>query len=121
MSQFINACDIGVPMRSENFANNFVVTLALLQYWACGKPVLVPRLKAIAAIVRDGENGETYDPRSPEEFCEKLKLLMTERAFRERQGSEGRMLVRKFFDKRIVAEDLYLGVTRLLSTAKHTH
>src|SRR5205807_2708612 len=34
ISRFINACDIGLPMRSGNFANNFVVTLALLQYWA---------------------------------------------------------------------------------------
>ena len=119
--QFINACDIGVPMRSGNFANNFVVTLALLQYWACGKPVLAPRMKAIAAIVHDGENGETYDPKNPEEFREKLKLLLTRRADLVGQGIEGRKLVLKAFDKCVVAEDLYLGVTRLLSAENQTN
>jgi len=120
MPQFINACDVGVPMRSANFANNFVVTLGLLQYWACGKPVLAPRLKAISAIVHDGENGETYDPRKPSEFSEKIRLLMTERTSRLDEGREGRRLVCEAFDKSVVAQALYLGVTRLLSAEKQT-
>jgi len=77
-------------------------------------------MKAIAAIVHDGENGETYDPRNPEEFCEKLNSLLSERAHRVRQGIEGRRVVRKVFDKRVVAEDLYLGLIRLLSARKQT-
>jgi len=117
ITRFLNACDIGIPMRSGNFANNFVVTLALLQYWACAKPVLAPRLKAIADVVRDGENGETFDPRSPQEFCAKLNVLLTEESARLRQGIEGRKLVRKSFDKGVVAEQLYSGVTRLLLAA----
>ena len=121
MPHFINACDVGVPMRSGNFANNFVVTLGLLQYWACGKPVLAPRLKAIAGIVHDGENGETYNPKSPEEFCEKLTLLATEDTSRVREGREGRRLVCKTFDKKVVAEELHECVTRLLSMAKQAN
>ena len=118
ITRFLNACDIGIPMRSGNFANNFVVTLALLQYWACAKPVLAPRMKAIADTVRNGENGETFDPQNPQEFCDKLKLLVTENASRLRQGAEGRRLVCKSFDKAVVAKELYLGVTQLLSIAK---
>ncbi len=121
ITQFLNACDIGIPMRSGNFANNFVVTLALLQYWACGKPVLAPRMKAIADAVRDGENGETFDPENAQEFCAKLKLLVTEKRSRLRQGAEGRRLALKSFDKSIVAQELYHGVTRLLSTEKQTN
>src|SRR2546427_9794757 len=100
------------------FSNNLVVPISLLQYRACAKPVLAPRMKAIADTVRNGENGETFDPQNPQEFCDKLKLLVTENASRLRQGAEGRRLVCKSFDKAVVAKELYLGVTQLLSIAK---
>ena len=95
-----------------------LLTLSLLQYWACAKPVLAPRMKAIADAVRDGENGETFDPGNPQEFSAKLRVLVTGESTRLRQGEEGRRFVRKSYDKGIVAEQLYYGVTRLLIAPK---
>jgi len=110
---YVSAADIGIPMRSRNFANNFVVTTALLQYWASGKPVLAPKLNAISEIVQDGVNGFVFD--GPEEFANKLKILSENETLRERLGSNGRKIVTEWFDKQRVAEMLFSALRRFLN------
>lgn len=103
---YITACDIGVPMRSSNFANNFVVTSAMLQYWACEKPILAPKLEAISAIVEDGKNGFLFSFEDSDEFKLKLGKLIEDPKLREDMGKRGRELVVQEFDKQKVAEKL---------------
>jgi glycosyltransferase involved in cell wall biosynthesis len=45
MPFYLQTCDIGVAMRSNNPGNDFVVTSPFLQYSVMGKPCLVSRRK----------------------------------------------------------------------------
>jgi glycosyltransferase involved in cell wall biosynthesis len=114
ITDYIAACDVGVPMRSSNFANNFVVTSALLQYWSREKPVLAPRLEAISDIVEDGKNGFLFSFEDPSEFKLKLGKLIEDAKLRENMGKHGRELVVREFDKQEVAKKLFNSVRYFL-------
>ena len=45
MHYFINECDLGIALRSDNPGNEYVVTSPFLQYGAMKKPCLVTRRK----------------------------------------------------------------------------
>jgi glycosyltransferase involved in cell wall biosynthesis len=59
--EYINACDIGIALRANNMANNFVVTTALMQYYACKKPVIAPGFEAIKEICKAFHDGSLVD------------------------------------------------------------
>ena len=102
MVDYINSCDIGIPMRGDNPANNFVVTSALLQYWACCKPVIAPKLEAVEGIVKDGENGYIFDFGKSNGFEEKLTRLLESEELRTTLGKEGRKTVDEKFRSEVI-------------------
>jgi glycosyltransferase involved in cell wall biosynthesis len=63
---YISACNIGLPLRSANLGNNFVVTTAFLQYAALKKPVIVPGLEAYKDTLADNPHQFIFDLNRPE-------------------------------------------------------
>lgn len=90
-------------MRSDNPANNFVITSALLQYWAMGKTVLTPKLKVMCEVLEEGENGFLFDMNDPDDFALKLEKMM-KRELRDRMGAKARDSSLKFDSRKVVAE-----------------
>ena len=113
---YINSCDIGIPMRSDNFANNFVVTSALLQYWACSKPIIAPRLESFEEVIGDGENGYLFDFDNIKEFEEKLDILIKNAELRKITGENGNMLVNQKFESSKVGNELSSAINYLIDS-----
>jgi glycosyltransferase involved in cell wall biosynthesis len=119
INDFLNSCDIGIPMRSDNLANHFVVTSALLQYWACAKPVMTPRLEAMEEIVRDGENGYTFSFNAHEEFGQKLQFLLKDREKRRELGQRGREVVLRRYQSVNIGKELCDAIEHFLGSIKN--
>jgi glycosyltransferase involved in cell wall biosynthesis len=102
--EYLGICDVGVVMRSGVLANNFVLTTALLQLWACGKPVVAPNLGAISQVVMHGENGLLFKPDDPEDLAEKIVYLIMNPNMARKFREEGIMLARKKFDCKVIGE-----------------
>lgn len=107
---YINACDIGLPMRSDNMANNFVVTMAMLQYLACKKPVLAPRLEATAQLVEEEQVGFLFTHYNFREFKLGLEKLIKDNNLRKEIGNRGVEVVKRKFSKEKIAHQLYKAI-----------
>lgn len=86
---YLAECHIGVPIRSSNLGNNFVITTALLQYWAMKKPVLAPRLPAISNIIKDGTNGVLFMPEDSEDLARKAIHYLKNPQLMQKTGLAG--------------------------------
>lgn len=63
--------------------------LTVLEAFASGIPVLVPRAGGLVENVQDGENGFLYTPQDPEDFTQKLKQLIDDPLLRKTLGNRG--------------------------------
>ena len=69
--------------------------LVLLEAWAAGTTVLSSRTSGAMGFVKDGENGFLFSLDAPEEFHEKLALLLEEDGLCKDQADEGYALLRE--------------------------
>jgi glycosyltransferase involved in cell wall biosynthesis len=99
MPLFLNAADIGIALRNANMANNFVVTTALMQYWACEKPLLAPDLESVRDIVQPGVNGLLFTPGDPHALASAIERMLQLRADWPEMGRKGREMVVDLFEK----------------------
>ena len=100
---YLNACDIGAMTLRATLNHDNYLSFKLFEYWACGLPVVVTRLKAIGRIVRHGENGLVADsedakPATPRPSC----ALIEDRALAKALGQSGRELVEREYDWRTI-------------------
>lgn len=63
--------------------------LTVLEAFASGIPVLVPRAGGLVENVQDGENGLIYTPQDTEDFTQKLKQLIDDPILRKTMGQQG--------------------------------
>ncbi len=87
---------IGVITRPLTAANDMIITLKLMEYWASGTAVVAPPLKAIREIAAENDNIVYFEPGSPESLAEKVGLLLEDDAFRQRVALGGYQRSRDF-------------------------
>lgn len=58
----------------------------IVEAYACGRPVIVPRLGGMAAVVEDGVTGLLYTPGDANDLAAKARWLMTHSAERARMA-----------------------------------
>lgn len=86
LNLFLNACDVSLVNREGRFSDHFQVTANLLHSLSCGCTTLAARLRGIAELVDDGQNGLLFDPDNGHEFRAKLERLLTDPDLRARLG-----------------------------------
>jgi D-inositol-3-phosphate glycosyltransferase len=69
-----------MPSHYESFG------MVALEAMACGTPVIASDVGGLGFLVQDGETGYTLPDGEPDKLCEKLTLLLEDRALRERMG-----------------------------------
>jgi len=79
--------------------------LKILQYQGVGVPVVCTPVGINRDLVEDGENG--FWARTPEEWIQKLSLLIENRELRERMGVSGRQKVGEGFSLQSCAPRIY--------------
>ncbi len=90
-------------------------SLVVLEYMACGKPVVATAVGGTPEAVADGETGLLVPPHSPERIAEALVTLLKDPARAEEMGRAGRRRAEGLFNvDRMVSDtmDVYRQVTR---------
>lgn len=105
----LGECDIGVMPLLDTPWERGKCGYKLIQYMACGLPVVASPVGANAEIVRDGENGLLA--KTPEEWVEALDRLLGDAALRRRMGEAGRLRVEQEYCLERVAPRI-LGTLR---------
>lgn len=86
--EIISLMDILVhPSLHEGFGR------AVLEGMALGKPVIVSKVGGLREIIEDGKNGFLVEPGNPQMIAGKLRLLLRDKALREKLGKEARRTV----------------------------
>jgi glycosyltransferase involved in cell wall biosynthesis len=79
--------------------------LKIVQYQGVGVPVVCTPVGINRDLVEDGENG--FWARTPEEWIQKLSLLIENRELRERMGVSGRQKVGEGYSLQSCAPRIY--------------
>ncbi|GAB3539472.1 glycosyltransferase family 4 protein [Noviherbaspirillum agri] len=91
----IHACDVGVMPLVDSFWERGKCGYKLIQYAACGLPVVASNVGANSEIVQQGKNG--YLAETPTDWSEALGALLLDKSLRSRLGSTGRAMVEQTY------------------------
>jgi glycosyltransferase involved in cell wall biosynthesis len=108
------ACDIGLAPLPDNRFTRGKCGFKVLQYGACGLPVVASPVGVNAEYVVDGVTG--FHARSIPEWIDTISRLVTNRQLRMQMGREGRVKVERF-DVKIIGEQLLGLLKRHLNSA----
>lgn len=91
MRNYLKLADIGLIARPDTIANNTVLPLKLLEYWASGTAVVSSRLKGIMEVATENEEIIFFRPDDPEDIAEKIIILMENPLLLEKIRERGRI------------------------------
>jgi glycosyltransferase involved in cell wall biosynthesis len=97
----IRAFDIGVCCSDAEG-----LPASVLEYMACGAPVIATRVGAIPHIIRHGEHGLLIDPQDPAALAAAASTLLVDRALRIEITAKAQALQRREFDIDIMVSRL---------------
>ena len=86
---------------------------AVLESFACGKPVVGSNVEGVSALVRDGENGLLFEPENADDLAGKLDALAADPERARRMGLAGRA----FVEERHSPDRHYTDLMRLFESA----
>jgi len=86
---YIMAMDVAVLPNSETYNS----PMKLFEYMSMRKPVVAPRVPAIAEVIADGQNGLLFEPGRTPSFCAALRRALNDSSLRERIGGAARRSV----------------------------
>ncbi len=95
---YLVASDIGaMPMR-PTLNHQCYLSFKLFEYWACGKPIITTKLKAISAIVKNGKNGLIVEPENYLHLAKAFIYLLKRPNLAKKLGKNGRKLIEEKFN-----------------------
>ncbi len=111
----ITKFDIGIMPLADNHFERGKCGYKLIQYMACGLPVIASPVGANCEIVEHGVNG--FLASTTDEWLSAIHTLIADPALRVRMGSAGRMMVEKKYNTAIVSEKLASYFHSIVSTS----
>jgi len=96
--------DVGIMPIPDNPWERGKCGYKLIQYMACGKPVVASPVGANTEIVEHGVNG--FLAETTKEWLDALKILRSRPELRKKMGTEGRKMVEKNFCIQVTAPKL---------------
>jgi glycosyltransferase involved in cell wall biosynthesis len=106
VTDYINASDLGIVVLPDVLSARGRVTLKEFEYWACGKPAVLPRLPALQEIVPDGVASLFFTPGDPHDLAQTIGALLADDAQRQQMGRNGRQMVVEHFDWPVLTDHL---------------
>jgi len=80
--------------------------IVLLEAMACGKPLVVPDIRAFRDIINNGENGILVKPGSVHSLAEGIIRILTDNALRKKIGENAKKSVRRYDWERVTRDIL---------------
>jgi len=99
----IYSCDVCVDPWPRGGAEEFQVSLKIVEYMAAGKPVLVINTKGNRFIVKNGQNGLLAEP-NVQDFSKKLLLLLEDSDLSNKLGQNALKTIKDNRDSKITAD-----------------
>jgi glycosyltransferase involved in cell wall biosynthesis len=96
--------DVGIMPLRDGPIERGKCGFKLLQYMACGRPVIASAVGANPEIVQHGETG--FLTSSPEDWIHALQALAASPDLRRRMGANGRIVVERQYSTAVVRERL---------------
>lgn len=100
----IGQFDIGIMPLSDSLWERGKCGYKLIQYMACGKPVVAPPVGVNCVIVQHGVNG--YLANTDSEWGDALDKLCADAVLRKRMGEEGRRMMEQHYSLQVAAPQL---------------
>jgi glycosyltransferase involved in cell wall biosynthesis len=104
VKEILGRTGIGIIPRPNNLANNLVVTLKLLEYWASGTAVVASRLNGISEIAEDEKDILFFEADNYRDIAAKIEFLLSNSEELARLQRNGREKVRQFDWEKIIPE-----------------
>ncbi|MFO7167559.1 MAG: glycosyltransferase, partial [Chloroflexota bacterium] len=103
-AEAVRQMDVGLmPLADSEWARG-KCSFKMLQYMACGVPVVVSPVGMNADVLAMGEVGLVA--RDEQEWCEAIELLYADRPRGRAYGAQGRAIVERHFSRTVVATQL---------------
>jgi len=118
VTEYINASDVGIVVLPDTLSARGRVTLKEFEYWACGKPAVLPRLPALQEMVPDGVASLFFTPGDAASLAEAICTLLADDAGRQEMGTNGRRMVVERFDWPVLADHLAKLCEQYASSAR---
>jgi glycosyltransferase involved in cell wall biosynthesis len=115
LPKIMKKANVGIVMRSQNMANNFVVTTCLLENWKFRKPVIVPSLDAFLTVIKDGYNGRLFHAGNPDDLAHQMVWLLQNRQQWAIFGENGYRTAKKYFNARKIAGKMAISLERYVT------
>lgn len=112
IQSYLDICDVGVPIRKYTLANRLIITTALLQYWASGKPVIAPDIDAVSEVVEDGVNGFLFEPGNPKSLSSKIIKAIMMRDQLKAMGKSGGTAAVHRYNSGVIADKMCMFIER---------
>ena len=93
--EYLRAADIGLMPLKDTARARGKCAFKALQYMAVGVPPIVSPVGMNTEVIEDGVDGFLAD--TPEEWREKLTLLITDAALRRRMGAAARKKIQRAY------------------------
>jgi len=100
----IQSFDVGIMPLSDNLWERGKCGYKLIQYMACGKPVIAYPVGVNSKIVEHGVNG--FLAESKKEWLEALTVLRDDHGLRKKMGAAGRKIVERKYCLQVTAPKL---------------
>ncbi|MBF0328697.1 MAG: glycosyltransferase family 4 protein [Nitrospirae bacterium] len=97
----IQLCDVGIMPLHDDLWEKGKCGFKLIQYMACGLPVVASPVGVNCELVKEGKNG--FLATTTEEWIRALNILRYDFDLRQRFGRYGRQMVEKYYSLQIMA------------------
>lgn len=87
--------DVGLVILPKDVSGKIRLTLRMLEYWACSKAVIAPRLEAVTEVVNEN-NGLLYEAENVKSLTDTMLKVYKDEKLKEKLSKEGYKAVKDF-------------------------
>ena len=104
--KIINACNICLDSRIKIELSQGTIPVKVVEYMACGKPIVMGISGETAKIINDAKSGQAVEPENAEAMADAILKISRDIRLQEQLGRNGRTFALRHFDREIKVRTL---------------